>query len=312
MDAEVLFKVNLFGVFRLERHGVGEVAISSRKARALLAVLALSPRGERSRIWLQDILWSGSKRLEAQASLRRELSTLRHALGVSADRLLLVGREKVRLQLEHCEIDALLGAAPEGMTLLEGLDLADSEGFEDWLRAERGVQRAKALPAATNTVTQLLVALELDIDRLATGPVALVPDMLAQAVAIGLKESGLVRIRLTERSGSGPAPDIMLRIRSTAAGDASWIVIVAHRFSDGALLMSRQDAISTSGGWVATNSRVSVIAGWCVDRLLREVLPRPTLQEGLQLTHRTVMSAMERWLGLAIDDIPPEVKPDTA
>jgi len=314
MDAQRQFKLGLIGVFRLEHRGRGEVAVSSRKARALLAVLALAPHGERSRVWLQDTLWSRSDRPEAQASLRRELSSIRQVLGELTDALLEMGRETIRLRLEHCEVDALAGAAPSGATLLEGLDLAGAEGFEDWLRAERQRERPglAASPAggsvALSPATHLLVTLHLDIDRSPSGPVALVPDMVAQAIAAGLSESGFVRASIVERpqgrpAGPATAPDIELHIRATAAGDASWVVVVAHRFSDGALLMSRQDGISTSGGWAATNGRVGSFAGQCVDQLLREALLRPPQQDEVHIARRAAFAAVEQMFSLNPADV---------
>ena len=314
MDAERQFKLGLIGVFRLEHQG-REVAVSSRKARALLAVLALAPHGERSRVWLQDTLWSRSERSEAQGSLRRELSSIRQVLGDLTEALLEVGREAIRLRLERCEVDALERPIPSGSTLLEGLDLPGAEGFEDWLRAERLSERHSAAApvrtAGSGTVspaTHLLVTLHLDIDRTPSGPVALVPDMVAQAIAAGLSESGFVRASIVERPQGRPigpaiAPDIELHIRATAAGDASWVVVVAHRFSDGALLMSRQDGISTSGGWAATNGRVGTFAGQCVDQLLREALLRPPRQDELHMTRRAAFAAVEQMFSLNPADV---------
>jgi tetratricopeptide (TPR) repeat protein len=316
MDAPRQFKFSLYGVFRLERLGVGEIVVPSRKARALLAVLALSPRGERARTWLQDSLWSRSEKNEAQASLRRELFGVRRVLGAAADSLLDTGREILRLNLDNCRVDALEDPAPEGAMLLEGLDLPGADGFEDWLSVERQIGRSKssaALPTANvagllQPTSHLLVALHLDIDRGASGTVALVPDMLAQAIAAGLSESGFVRVNILDAAparpaGPTPSPDIVLRIRATAAGDACWIVIVAQRFSDGILLMSRQDAVGVGGGWSATNGRVGSIASQCVDHLLREALLRPLLQDEQHLARKAVFAAVEQLFSLNPEDV---------
>ncbi len=310
------FKLSLYGVFRLERLGWGAIALTSRKARALLAVLALSPRGERTRTWIQDTLWSRSEKSEAQGSLRRELFALRQALGPAADNLIEVDRESIRLRLEHCAVDALDGSAPDGRMLLEGLDLPGAEGFEEWLRFERQVDRRTQTATSPSTsaeapaqpASHLLVTVHLDMDRGGTGPVALVPDMLAQAVAAGLSESGLVRANIVTSGHARPtgptvAPDIELRIRASPAGDAAWVVMVAHRFSDGALLMSRQDAISISGGWAATNGRVGALANQCVDHLLREALLRPPLQDELHLTRKAVFAAVGQMFSLNPEDV---------
>ncbi len=314
MDAQRQFRLGLIGVFRLAHHGRGEIQVSSRKARALLAVLALAPQGERSRVWLQDMLWSRSDRSEAQGSLRRELSSIRHILGDLTEALLEVRRETIRLRLEHCDVDTRETGSPSGSTLLEGLDLPGAEGFEEWLRTERQRERPIAAgpsPAAGSVpspATHLLVTLHLDIDRSPAGPVGLVPDMVAQAIAAGLSESGFVRASIIERQAGRPTgpttvPDIELHIRATAAGDASWVVVVAHRFSDGALMMSRQEGISTSGGWAATNSRVGSLANQCVDQLLREALLRPPRQDQLHMARRSAFAAVEQMFSLNPADV---------
>lgn len=315
MRAPRQFRLGLYGVFRLERSG-RDVAVSSRKARALLALLALSPRGERSRAWLQDTLWSRSDRAEAQGSLRRELFSLRQALGDATDDLIDSGRETIRLRLDNCAVDVLEGVAPGAAALLEGLDLPGTEGFEEWLRLERQVDRteyvslspAMAADRATRPPSHLLVTVHLETDRGGIGPAALIPDMLTQAIAAGLMESGFVRANIVDGSSgrpSGPttAPDVELRVRAIPAGDAVWVVIVAHRFSDGTLLMSRQEAIGAGGGWAATNGRVGSLASQCVDHLLREALLRPPQQDEVHLARKAAFEAVEQMFSLNPEDV---------
>lgn len=126
----------------------------AQKARALVALLALAPRGARSRVWLRDKLWSESGEEQSSASLRQALTDVRRSLGELADELLISDNHTVSLNLSRIHIDALdpatvavgddADAAPE---LLEGLDVADPE-FEDWLTLERQVWRGRLENAA--------------------------------------------------------------------------------------------------------------------------------------------------------------------
>lgn len=115
---------------------------------AMLAMLALSRSGQRSRIWLQDRLWGTRDREQASASLRREVHNLRASFGASAGKAVLSGDAHcVRLELTKLDVDIrrldddlaagrscpVLGYGE----LLEGLDLEGQEGFEDWLREQR-------------------------------------------------------------------------------------------------------------------------------------------------------------------------------
>jgi TolB-like protein/Tfp pilus assembly protein PilF len=137
--------MQLIGPFGFFTPSGTRIEISSRKSVALLALLAASPSGVRSRTWLQSMLWGSREIAQAQASLRRELSNLAQTLaGFEADHLLERKTQRVSLALDHIDIDMLqlgmeFSAARPSLRgdFLEGLDLRDCEEFEDWLRDER-------------------------------------------------------------------------------------------------------------------------------------------------------------------------------
>ena len=140
-----LFRLDLLGSFGLFAPNGQRIEVSSRKAIALLAMLAFSPGGERTRKWLQVMLWGSREDAQAQSSLRRELSTLAKLLAShDAGHLLFRNHQRVGLAIDCLSIDVdALGtrlAAPQSPApglLLEGIDLPDCEEFEDWLRDER-------------------------------------------------------------------------------------------------------------------------------------------------------------------------------
>ena len=144
--AKQSYQLELLGRVGLFTPTGSRIEISSRKAIALLALLALSPSGERARKWLQAMLWGSREEAQAQSSLRRELSTLAQTLAAhGAEGLLLRNYQRVGLAIDLLEIDVhALGVCapnPRALTpgvLLEGIDLPDCEAFEDWLRDERG------------------------------------------------------------------------------------------------------------------------------------------------------------------------------
>ncbi|MBO9712731.1 hypothetical protein [Sphingomonas sp.] len=118
--------------------------MTSKRACALLALLAMTPSGERARVWLQSMLW-GSRGIEqAQASLRRELSSLVQTLDASgAPALITRNASHVVLDLDRIDVDALAitPRLDRDVTLfpvfLEGFDLPGCDEFEDWLRTQR-------------------------------------------------------------------------------------------------------------------------------------------------------------------------------
>jgi tetratricopeptide (TPR) repeat protein len=141
-------KISLFGSFRAEGPGGENLTPKGRKAQALLAMLALAERGERSRVWLCDKLWSDRQAEQAFASLRQCLMDIRRSFGAICSEVLDISQFTIRLELPAVEVDALAmrEAWSRGDTgnpilarrgeFLEGIDVGDSE-FEDWLAVER-------------------------------------------------------------------------------------------------------------------------------------------------------------------------------
>ncbi|WP_425091128.1 tetratricopeptide repeat protein [Tropicimonas sp. S265A] len=134
-----------------------------KKAQGLLALLALAPRGTRTRVWLRDKLWSESDEKKSSSSLRQTVFELRKDLGEYADDVLDINRLSIGLRLDRVWIDfhavsedpAVFAALDlnDETDLLEGMDVADEE-FEDWLQLERQAWYDKAAafdeaPAAT-------------------------------------------------------------------------------------------------------------------------------------------------------------------
>ena len=147
----------LLGPPRVERDGA-TVAFDTRKAVALLAVLALADR-PRPRDVLAELLWPEHDAEHARGALRRTLSALRSAVGAdfvdaTRDSVSLVRSAGLRV-----DVDAFRAAAAEGRAadaagvfrgdFLEGFGLRDAPSFEDWQRAEAdGLRRELALVLA--------------------------------------------------------------------------------------------------------------------------------------------------------------------
>jgi DNA-binding SARP family transcriptional activator len=143
-------RVFLLGSFAIQAPDGTNLTPKGQKAKALLALIAASERGSRSRTWLCDKLWSDRHAEQALASLRQTLTEIRRSLGIWADDLLRIGRYDIRLNLGSVQIDALclrddsesdeadeiLAGHAGSVSFLEGIDVRDPE-FEEWLAAER-------------------------------------------------------------------------------------------------------------------------------------------------------------------------------
>jgi len=141
---DITFQVYLFGPFTVLGSDGVDLTPKSRKSRAILAMLAVAPRGSRSRVWLRDKLWSDRGEDQASASLRQALLDIRTSLGPRAVQALRADKHTVTLDLASVRVDALEALASErGVEqvaatehFLEGIDVRDPE-FEEWLTLER-------------------------------------------------------------------------------------------------------------------------------------------------------------------------------
>ena len=132
-----IFALELLGPFRLLAPGGRRVDISSKKGQALIAMLATSAGGERTRSWLQNQLWGSRGQDQAQSSLRSELSNLRVLLNTELTPLLNADHSRIWLDLNCVDIDLRKSAIHGNGEFLEGIDIAGENGFEDWLRDQR-------------------------------------------------------------------------------------------------------------------------------------------------------------------------------
>lgn len=135
-----------------------DLRLRGRKARALLAYLALHPGKPISRERLAGLLWGDRGEEQARASLRQALVELKplangeiSALEVERDQVsiragaLATDLDEIRAAAERGDYPALLASLPEPderlLGNLEGID----EAFDDWLTIERTRQREALL-----------------------------------------------------------------------------------------------------------------------------------------------------------------------
>ena len=148
-----LMRLHVLGAFALFSLDDRNVTPRGRKVQALLALLALAPRGQRTRVWLRDKLWSESNEKNSALSLRQTVFELRKSLGDWADHVLTVDRNAIALCLDKMWVDVRAIRENPALfwelqltvdtDLLEGCDIVDEE-FEDWLMMERQIWRETA------------------------------------------------------------------------------------------------------------------------------------------------------------------------
>src|SRR5690349_5160339 len=90
-----LARARLLGGFQLSLADGAPIPLTSRRARALLAVVCLEGEGGVLRDRIGGLLWGDRGEDQARASLRQCLFELKAGLGDLADQLLDIGRERI-------------------------------------------------------------------------------------------------------------------------------------------------------------------------------------------------------------------------
>lgn len=220
-------RLDLFGGFTLSSPDGTPIPLSARKARAVLAYLALAGGRPQPRDKLAALLWPDSHAEQARTSLRQALSAVRRAVEgypvvlADADRVALCG---VAVDVAAFE-DHLRAATPDALEaavalyrgdLLEGFDAA-APTFDHWLAVERERLRGLALQALARLMDRHERAGELD-RAIACATRLLTLDALQESVhralmrlydrqgrqALALKQYRLCRIALQRELGVSP------------------------------------------------------------------------------------------------------------
>lgn len=141
--------ISIFGGIGLRVRG-RELPLPNRKARALLAYLALE-NNSATRERVAGLLWSETNEQHARGSLRQVLSDIREALSAAGCQALITGRTDIVLAPDAIELDvaAVLrdinaGRVPELLLLRSHLADSAFTGYEDlsplfqeWVQASR-------------------------------------------------------------------------------------------------------------------------------------------------------------------------------
>ena len=187
--------LHLNGTFSVFDDQLRDVTPRGIKERGLLALLLLSPGQRRTRIWVQDKLWSDRETAQASGSLRQALSNVRKALGPLSAHLC---SDRASIWIDP---PFPLNAAfdPDRGELLEDIVIADPE-FSDWLAMQRA-KRDNTTGANTTgfgpfanlpqAQTQRRPVTEIRrIDRSGTHRGAFILRSLSQRITAGLAQLG--------------------------------------------------------------------------------------------------------------------------
>ncbi len=225
--------MHLNGPFRVFDDLSRDVTPRGIKERGLLALILLSPGQRRTRIWLQDKLWSDRCPAQGSGSLRQALSNIRKSLGTLAPRL-------------HSDRSSIWIDPPFPMTnafqpirgcLLEDITIADPE-FSDWLALLRTKHEGTAAPACRTPSQRpkLMDSLAVQIrriDRTDTARGAFILRSLSQRITAGLALLGgldVIDLSAQEASVSDDPRFATVDLECLDTGDTAFVLlrVVGH------------------------------------------------------------------------------------
>jgi len=168
--------LRLLGAFTLEVNAGRTLAIAlrSRKARALIAYLAMKPDGRASREELATLFWGDTTDAQARHSLRQCVMSLRQDLHLVAADLIDADRDMVELRMDALAVDArelmALAASADADALARAAELwrgpfladlaLDLEEFDAW----RAREQDRLAEAAARTFEALCASADADRD----------------------------------------------------------------------------------------------------------------------------------------------------
>jgi DNA-binding SARP family transcriptional activator len=215
-----MLEVRLAGSLELRADGAKLAPPASKRARAVLAYLALNP-GPQTRSQLAAGFWPDVLDESARASLRVALTELRHALG-SAAGYLVATRDTVALQGSDLTVDArVFKQALEQGDVAQALEACGApilDGFDDeWAitaRDEHVLRLADALEGAAATTDDPAEAVRLTRAQVTLDPLAEAPNrrLIKRLAATGDRAAALLAgrqfaERLRAQLGLAPSPE---------------------------------------------------------------------------------------------------------
>jgi len=158
--------LTLFGSCRVRINAPSGLEVKGRKSKALFVLLATAPNGQRSRKFLQEMLWGPTDYDSGYQNLRQALSKLRRDLGSYYADILEDDHSSLTLKLDPVMIEPCSGVGE----FLEDLTLQGTK-FDLWL------QRLRANPAE---IDELLGSSPPAVPASLTPTIAAIPFRLVQ------------------------------------------------------------------------------------------------------------------------------------
>jgi len=311
-------RICVIGAFRVLAPDRQDLTPHGRKARALLAILALTPTRRRSRSALQDKLWSDRGPEQGAASLRQTLTEIRRAFGaryrdclVSDMRGIGFDPDRVIVDLDTADLSEFASTV-EAPLLLEDIDVADEE-FEHWLRNQRtgfaqriasskpdraGPSKQSGIVTHTSSAPARPWIRILPPSATSSESGLFLSRLVGDRIAQGLVDQWGIEVR---DDGEGPHG---VRLRVDALPVSRDVAVnVALFSSDGALqLWSGSGAISLENVFVSDAPRLLALINQAVD-VAGQYLNRAGSSPEACVAFRKAFEAVQRMLKIELAEV---------
>lgn len=149
----VKLNLHLLGQFCLTTSDGQTITVSSKKAKALLAYLAVSS-GPVSREKLAELLWERHDRVQAMTNFRQTLSVIRRLIDPVMDGWITVESQTIQLNTSYFNIDLTAPNEKSDVEFLQGLTFYEEQLCE-WLMLNRQYYRLETIRQLKNNLQQL-------------------------------------------------------------------------------------------------------------------------------------------------------------
>ncbi len=293
--------LDLNGPFSLAFPDGREIRVPSARCKAMLAILATSPKGKRSREWLRATLWPNSSEKQSFESLRNALSALRrHNQGglhvIEADRSCVWIKDVTLVPLK-----------PGGHTRL--FDDADSrlgEEFEDWLRDFRLNAEEHPVPTALQPESEPasipVIAINLPVVQSDDPHANIAATVLCDHIVTAFRSQELVSVldlrdtmsdQMRVNQLSAVAPTALVTLKLMKHGSFARLSVSVTQPRTGTVLWNSSIGADQASSFLLSGANLADFVSMATDSIMNAVLDQAdkrTLQPTLMTSVHHIMN----------------------
>ncbi len=236
--------MSLQGRFSIVDGAEEELKLPSAKGQALVALLCCSPEMKRTRVWLQDMLWSDREHEQASGSLRQTLSQLKKALNVDGD---LLSADRSCVWLDESRVKVSDAECSPDVQFLEGLNVRD-KAFGAWLDEQRAKRNSKTalvgpgLISAHKPVNETLFLSTFsgsdEIDHV-------VSQVVAGKIAQNLRETLGIEVLIDQPDQEARVSGLMIKVGVASRDESRLVHCQCAKLADGQIFWSGSRTVSS-------------------------------------------------------------------